>query len=60
MAKKLLYPHAEELKNGKRFDFIIDTEPDTLNTSSGICPNYEKFEKMGITAEQALIFCNMD
>lgn len=62
MAKKLLYPYAEELKtrSGKKFDFVIDTEPDIVETISGFCPNYEKFEQLGITAEKALILCNID
>lgn len=62
MRKKLLYPCAESLRtqSGKKFDFVIDTEPDIIETSSGFCPNYEKFEQLGITVDKALILCNMD
>lgn len=38
----------------------LDNEPDILQTASGFCPNYEKFEKKGMSVEEALIFCNMD
>lgn len=35
-------------------------EPDVIETPWGYAPNYEKFEALGMTTEEALIWCNMD
>ena len=63
MAKKLLYPYAEELKHNKPikgYNDYKETEPHILHTASGSCPNYDLFERLGYTTEQALVWCNMD
>lgn len=62
MAKKLLYPYAEELKHKPiaTASRTAEAEPLIIETASGFCPNYELFEERRMTAEQALIFCNMD
>ena len=38
----------------------IEEEPDVIVTAQGFAPNYEKFEALGMTPEEALIWCNMD
>ena len=43
-----------------KFDFVIDSEPDIIETAQGYAPNYEKFERMGFTTEEALVWCNID
>lgn len=35
-------------------------EPDVIQTTQGFAPNYNKFEAMGMTTEEALVWCNMD
>lgn len=60
MAKKLLYPYAEELKQKPIEKATAEAEPLIIETVNGFCPNYELFEKKGFTTEEALIFCNMD
>lgn len=35
-------------------------EPDVIETPWGYAPNYEKFEALGMTPEEALIYCNID
>lgn len=35
-------------------------EPDMIETPWGYAPNYEKFESLGMTPEEALIYCNLD
>lgn len=35
-------------------------EPDVIQTAQGFAPNYNKFEAMGMTTEEALVWCNMD
>lgn len=60
MAKKLLYPYAEELKQKPISSRTAEAEPLIIETINGFCPNYELFESKGINAEKALVFCNMD
>lgn len=57
MKTKKKYPGTEYEPDKKP---CLDNEPDILQTTSGFCPNYEKFEKKGMSVEEALIFCNMD
>lgn len=58
---KAKYPGTNTAQNTlKQFDFIIDCEPDIIETSSGYCPNYEKFDRCNISIERALQLCNMD
>lgn len=37
-----------------------EEEPDVIQTAQGFAPNYEKFEALGMTTEEALVWCNMD
>lgn len=57
--KKELYPNAEQLKR-RPTARPAENEPIILETAAGYCPNYELFERAGIDAETALVFCNMD
>lgn len=41
-------------------DRAHEEEPDVIETAQGYAPNYEKFEVLGMTPEEALIWCNMD
>lgn len=60
MAKrKIKYP-GTDYKPPRITKEMLDNEPDILETAGGFCPNYEKYERMGYTAEEALVKCNMD
>ena len=37
-----------------------EEEPDIIQTSQGYAPNYDKFDALGMTTEEALVWCNMD
>lgn len=37
-----------------------EEEPDIIQTSQGFAPNYDKFDALGMTTEEALVWCNMD
>lgn len=38
----------------------IKEEPDIVQTAQGYAPNYDKFDALGMTTEEALAWCNMD
>ena len=37
-----------------------EEEPNIIQTSQGYAPNYDKFDALGMTTEEALVWCNMD
>ena len=63
MAKrKLGYPGVKEAERQKSLrTYVPDDEPDCwYSDSGGFCPNYEKFERQGFTAEETLVWLNVD
>ena len=56
--KKKLYPFAD-YKAPER-NVQSEDEPDVIQTAQGFAPNYDKFEAIGMTTEEALVWCNMD
>ena len=41
-------------------NYESDEEPDVIETASGFAPNYDKFDAVGISTEEALVLLNMD
>ena len=51
----------EEAARRAAVEARMEEGPDIIETSSGFSPNYEKLcGRHGMTAEEALVWCNMD
>lgn len=57
MKKARRYPGEEEAEKQKRTGYTPDFIPDMIDYAT---PNYEKFERMGWTAEKTLAWLNID
>ena len=49
-----LYPHADDVRNGRYTKPFVDKEPDMI----GMAPNYDKFNCWDV--EEVLMFLNLD
>lgn len=56
------YPGVKEAERQKSLrKFELDKEPDCwCDGQSRFVPNYEKFERMGMTVEEVLVWLNID
>ena len=60
--KQLLYPgsNTQPASPTPKRKSPSDDEPDVIQTAQGFAPNYEKFYALGMTTEEALVWCNID